>query len=70
MIQLSIAYPIRLSLQCEKAWIYLQKHKVRCAGLLRIGGESAIINKANEFYLKEKRTKLYGNYPDWLFDTK
>lgn len=64
----SKAYPVRLTFRAEKAWLYLVKHKVNAANLLRAGGETAIINKANEFYFKENRNKQYPNHPPWLFD--
>lgn len=59
---------IRLSERCMKAWLYLQKHKVNAVDCLREGGEKAVINKANEFYYKEKRKKEWPNAPAWLFD--
>jgi hypothetical protein len=61
-------YAIKISLRCEKAWNYLILHKVNAVNLLREGGEIAVINKANDFYYKEKTNKEYPNYPDWLFD--
>lgn len=63
----SKAYPLRLTFRCEKAYLYLQKHKVNVSNLLRQGGEQAVIDKANEFYFKEKRNKEFQNAPDWLF---
>ena len=67
MKYLSKPYQIRLSFRCEKAWVYLQKHKVKPGSYLREGGEKAVIDKANEFYMQEKRDKKYPNAPDWVF---
>jgi len=56
---------ITISQRCEKAYIYLKKHKVNAATYLKTGGEMAVINKANEFYQKEKRIK---NAPNWFYN--
>jgi hypothetical protein len=60
--------PVRLSVRCMNAWEYLATHKVNAVHYLREGGEQAVINKANDFYFKEKRNKLYPNAPSWAFD--
>ena len=51
-------YKIRISPRCEKAWKYLQDHKLNPGHYLRESGEIGVINKAIEFYLKEKKEKL------------
>ncbi len=33
------AYAIKISIRCEKAWLYLRKHRVNAVHLLREGGE-------------------------------
>jgi len=59
---------IKLSVRCVNAWEYLVEHKVNAVHYLREGGEIAVINKANEFYFKEKRNKEYPNAPSWAFE--
>jgi protein associated with RNAse G/E len=51
---LSNPYQVRLTLRCEKAWLYLQKHNVNVCQLLREGGEKSIIDRAKEFYIDDK----------------
>ena len=59
---------IRISDRCYKAWTYLAKHKVTVSNIFRDGGEIAVINKANEFYIKEKKEKEFPGHPSWLFE--
>ncbi len=65
---LSKAYPVRLSKRCERAWIYLQKCKLKPGRYLRAGGEKAVIDKANEFRHTKKREKRYSGALVGLFD--
>lgn len=49
---------IRLSHKADKCYRYLQSKKVNAARYLREGGEQAVIDKAIEFYYKEKEEDL------------
>jgi hypothetical protein len=51
--------PIRLSIECQNAWDYLERFKINRCDLLREGGESLVINKAKEFNFKERINKVY-----------
>lgn len=59
---------ITISKRCCKAYEYLRGHKINPNNYLREGGEIAVINKANEFNLKEKREKQFPNHPKWLYE--
>ena len=59
--KLSKPYPLRLNKECEKAWLYLSKHKLNPAYYMRFGGEKAVIDKAKEFKFKSKKENLPEN---------
>ena len=58
---LSKPYPLRLNSECEKAWLYLSKHKLNPAYYMRLGGEKAVIDKARDFEFKSKKENLPEN---------
>ena len=59
--KLSKPYPLRLNPECEKAWLYLSKHKLNPAYYMRLGGEQTVIDKAKEFYFEIKKDNLPSN---------
>jgi hypothetical protein len=56
---------LRISQRCSKAWHYLQSVNISPSKYLKEGGESLVIQKANDFYLKTEKKK--DNLPDSIF---
>lgn len=62
MQKFSKAYPIRLSFECEKAWLYLKKHGINPCEYLRNGGENCVIEKAKEFNFRKQQKDIYSPF--------